>query len=324
MKSVRLGDLRELLESTAFGAWWTEWQRASSALADARLRHADLVAQSELMTLRSEIAQRAAVDTFSRSGEVEDEGTRWTAEAQGHENRALALVGEYERQRTRASDVWMRLGGADEQLEAKREAAGRVRGHARESAEGAVRDAERGRLALAGEYEGEDRKRKALWDEVEGAWAASFERSLVGAEHGLLARRVRRDAERLFSEAEERRARSRQLSGDADTAQRELREADARLGALRAAARERFGCVSGPSFLYWRHQDDSRSAFAVSLGEVDGANVPVKPLAIFVVGRQRGVAFLEPARDGAGSTAEERDRRIDQFLAHRDDGPAKT
>jgi hypothetical protein len=323
MKSVRLGDLHELLESTAFGAWWTEWQHASSALADARLRHADLVAQSELMALRSEIAQRAAVDAFSRSGEVEDEGTRWTAEAQGHENHALALVGEYERQRGRTSDLWVRLGGADEQLEGKRGAAARARGHARESAEAAVREAERARKALAGDYEGEDRKRKALWDDVEAAWAASFERSLVGAEHDVLARRVRRDAERLFAEAEERRSRSRQLSADADAAQRELREADARLVALRAAARERFGCVPGPSFLYWRHQDDARSAFAVSLGEAEGAEVPVKPLGIYVVGRQRGVAFLEPARDGAVSTAEERDRRIDQFLASRDDGPTK-
>jgi hypothetical protein len=217
----------------------------------------------------------------------------------------------------------MKLGGADEQLEGKRDAAGKARGHARESQEAAVRDAERARQALAADYEAEDRKRKALWDDVEAAWAASFERSLVGAEHDVLARRVRREAERLFSEAEARRARARQLSGDADVAQRELREADARLAALRAAAREKFGCVAGPSFLYWRHLDEPRSAFAVALAEVD-ANVPVKPLGIYVVGRQRGVAFLEAARDGAVSTAEERDRRIDQFLARRDDGSRTT
>src|SRR6187455_823260 len=99
MKSVRFAELRDLLGSPAFGAWWAEWERASSALADARARHADLVVQSELMALRSEIARRAAVDAFSRSGEVEDEGTRWTAEGRGHENRALALVDEYERSR---------------------------------------------------------------------------------------------------------------------------------------------------------------------------------------------------------------------------------
>ncbi len=324
MKSVRLGDLRELLESTAFGAWWTEWQRASSVRSDAQLRHADLVAQSELMTLRAEIAQRAAVDAFSRSGEVEDEGTRWTAEAQTQENRALGLVGEYERQRTRASEAWVKLGGADEVLQERREAVGGRRAHAKEALEAAVRDAEKARQALAEEYDAADRKRRALWDEVEAAWATSLERSLVGAEHAVLARRVRRDAERLFAEAEERRARARQLSVDADAAQRELREADARLVALRGAAREELGCVPGPSFLYWRHQDDPRSAFAVALSEFDGGNVPAKPLGIYVVGRQRGVAFLEPARDGAGSSAEDRDRRIDQILARRDDGPPTT
>lgn len=325
MKSVRLGELRALLESTAFSAWWAEWQRASSTLRDARLRHEDLVAQSELMALRSEIAQRAAVDAFSRSGEVEDEGTRWSAGAQGEENRALGLVGEYEQQRTRTSELWVRLGGADKALEERREAVGRDRGRGRESLEAALREAERQRQGLAADYEAADAKRRRLWDEVEAAWAASFERSLLGAEHGVVARRVRRDAEKLFAEAEERRARARQLSAEASTAHHELREAEARLDALRAAARERFDCVAGPSFLYWRHQDDKRSAFAVPLDEdPDVAGARVRALGIHVVGRQRGVAFLEPAREGAGSSAEERDRRIDQFLARRDEGPSST
>lgn len=324
MRSVRLGELRELLETTAFGTWWTEWQRASATLADARLRHEDLVAQSELMALRSEIAQRTAVDAFSRSGDVEDEGTRWSAEAQADENRALALVGEYEEQRTRASELWVRLGGAETTLEERRDAAGAERPRTKDARASALRDADRQRQALAEEYEAADRKRRRLWEEVEAAWGASFERSLVGAEHAVLARRGRRDAERLFAEAEERRGRARRLAADATGAQRELREAEERLTALRAEARERFGCVAGVSFLYWRHREDQRSAFAVSLAEAEGANVAVKPLGVYVVGRQRGVAFLEPAREGAGSTAEERDRRLDQFLAQRDDGPPKT
>ena len=321
MKAVRLGDLRELLESTAFGAWWTEWQRAIAAVREARLRHEDLVAQSELMGLRSEIAQRGAVDAFSRSGEVEDEGTRWSAGAQTDENRALALVGEYEQQRARTSEAWVRLGGADKALEERREALVADRTRMKETLEAAVREAERQRQALAAEYEAADQTRKRLWDEVEAAWGTSFERSLVGAEHAVVARRVRRDAERLFAEAEERRVRARQLSGDAGTASAELRDAEARLEALRTAARDRFECVPGVSFLYWRHRDDKRSAFAVSLADDPDGPAPVRELAVYVVGRQRGVALLEPARDGAGSTAEERDRKIDQFLARREEGP---
>lgn len=322
MKAVRLGELRELLESAAFGAWWTDWQRAVSARDDARVRHEDLVAQSELMALRSEIVQRAAVEAFSRSGEVEDEGTRWSAQAQVEENRALALVGEFEHQRARASEAWMRIGGADKALEERREALVGDRTRARESLESGVREAEKHRQAVAAEYEAADRKRRLLWDDAEAAWAASFERSLVGAEHDVLARRIRREAEKLFAEAEERRLRARQLSGDAATALRELRDAEGRLTALRTTAREAFECVPGVSFLYWRHRDDKRSAFAVSLADQpEGGASAAKALGIYVVGRQRGVAALEVARDDAGSSAEERDRRLDQLLAHRDDGP---
>src|SRR5512138_126880 len=204
MKAVRLGELRELLESVAFGSWWTDWQRATAARDEARARQEDLVAQSELMALRSEIVQRGAVETFSRSGDVEDEGTQCTAQAQLEENRALALVGEYEEQRTRSSELWMRVGAADKLLEERREALAADRTRAREVLESAVREAERQRNALAEEYQGADTKRRRLWDDAEAAWAASFERALVGAEHDVVARQARREAERLFAEAEER------------------------------------------------------------------------------------------------------------------------
>jgi hypothetical protein len=315
MKSVRLEDLRVLLESAAFAAWWSDWQRASAALLDARLRHEDLLAQSELMALRSEIAQRAAVDTFSRSGEVEDGGTRFTADAQAHENRALALVGEFEEQRTRASELWARLGGKDETLRKAREKLAAELGPARADLEAAAREAEHLRRAVEEEYAAADRRRAKLWDEVEAAWAESFERSLVGAEHGVAADPARGDAERLFKEAEERRARARQLAAEADVSQRELREAEAALEALRAGARERFGCVAGRAWLYWRHAEDKRSAFALALAaEPEGANVPVVALGIYVVGRQRGVSLLEPAREGAGPTAGERDRKLEDLI----------
>src|SRR5512134_2009620 len=121
MKPVRLGELRELLQDAAFAAWWTEWQRAGAALREARARHDDLGSQAELMALRAELAQRAGVEAFSRAGEAEDEGTRFTAEAQARENRALGLVGEYEEQRFRTSDLWVRLGGAEKALEERRD-----------------------------------------------------------------------------------------------------------------------------------------------------------------------------------------------------------
>lgn len=197
---MRLAALHELLGSSAFGAWWSRWQEASSALRDAGLRRGDLAAQAELMALRADLAQRAGEDALSRSREAEGDASR----------------------------------------------------------------------------------------------ATGPERALVAAEHAILGLRARRDAQKLFAEAEERRVRARQLSAEGTAAEREVRDGEARLEALRAAARDSFDCVPGVSFLYWGCQDDERSAFAVALADgAAGLDVPVKALGISVVGRQRGVAGLK-------------------------------
>jgi hypothetical protein len=251
---------------------------------------------------------------------AESEGTRWTAEAQERENRALGLVGEYEEQRFRTSDLWVRLGGAEKNLEERREARGKgARDGGRSRGESTLRELERQHQLLGEEYAAADRKRARLWERSRPSGRRA-ERSLVGAEHGLVARRIRRDAERLFKEAEERRARAKQLAADADAAARELRDAEARQAGLLSAAREKLGCVPGTSFLYWRHKDDKRSAFALALADdPEAANLEVKALAIYTVGRQRGVTFLEPARDGLGVSADEGDRRFEEYFL----GPRK-
>ncbi len=320
MKSVRLDELKELLHGSAFSHWWTEYGRAVSAVHDAAQRHQDLVSQSETMLVRSELAQRTAVDAFSRAGDADDEATRSTSEAQALENRALELVGEYEEQRLRTSDLWVRLGGAERALEERREATGKGAQRARSAAETAVRAAERLHEELKDQYAAEDRKRGRLWEEVEAAWTSSFERALLVTEHALSGRHIRREAERLFEQAEERRARAKQLAGEAEVAARERAEAEKRLEALRAEARAAFGCAAGQRFLYWRDADDKRAAFAVALADdPDGANVQVKALGIYLVGRQRGVSFLEPAREGLGLRAEEADRRFEEYFL----GPRK-
>ncbi len=325
MKSVRLGDLRELLHGSAFSAWWAEYGNAVAAARDASLRHEDLVSQSETMLVRSELAQRSAVEAFSRAGEADDEGTRSSSEAQALENRALELVGEYEEQRFRTSDLWVRLGGAERTLEDRREAsasAGAQGNGAKAStqAKAALRAAERQHQELRQQYDAEDAKRGRLWGEVEAAWAASFERSLLVAEHGVTARRIRREAERLFEEAEVRRLRAKQLAAEAEVAGRERAEAERRRVALLTEARAKFGCAPGGRFLYWRHADDKRSAFAVSLhDDPDGANIELEALGIYAVGRQRGASLLEPAREGLPATAEEGDRRFEEYFL----GPRK-
>ncbi|MGC3996571.1 MAG: hypothetical protein QM767_03170 [Anaeromyxobacter sp.] len=328
MHAVRLSELRELLASPAFHGWWEELVAATAGLREARARHEDLTAQGQLMELRAEVAQRSAIDAFSAAGAAEDEAAHATADAQSQENRALERVGSFEEQRFRTSDLWYRLGGAERTVEVRREALAGLpapqpspgpRGadgeKARATAEAALRAAERQQQALQEEYGQEDRKRARLWDEVEAAWARSFERSLLSAEHAIASRRARRDAERLFKEAEERRGRARQLRAEAEEAGRAVAEAERTRAGLLGAARERFGCVAGDLFLYWRHREDQRAAFAVALGtEPEGGALPVKPLEIYTVGRSRGVAQLEPAREGLALTLEAGDRRFDEYF----------
>ncbi len=307
MRALRLSELKELLQGPAFTAWWAEHDRAAGELKQAAERRQDLASQAELMALRSELVQRAAMDAFSDGGTAEEAQARLGADAQDLENRALGLVGLYEEQRFKTSDLWYRLGGLERTLE--------------EAGDPAIRKPLEKQLpGLRQEYDAEDQKRGRLWAEVEETWARAFERSLLSHEHGERARRIRKEAERLFKEADERRQRARQLEAEAAAAGREEAAAAQRLSQLQERICRELGCVHGERFLYWRHRDDKRAAFAVALvADPEASEVEVRPLDIFTVGALRGVAHLEPARDGLAPTVEEGDRRFEEFLL----GPRK-
>ncbi len=321
MRAVPLQELRELLQAAPFASWWADYRAALESEHEAAAGHGQVVARQRLADLEAEAAQRLAIDTFSEAGEAEEQAARVSAEAQGHEVRALEQVGRFEEQRFRTSDLWYRLGGAERTVEVRREGVSRAAGAApdaeklRLQAESALRLAERQMRTLQDEYTAEDRKRSRLWDEVEAAWERSFERSLLAAEHSTRSRRIIRDAERLFHEAEEQRAAARKLREEAERLARALAEAARRRASLLEDARERFGCVAGESFLYWRHPDDQRAAWAVALREdPTGWNLPVRPLEVYTVNRARGVAFLEPAREGLPLSVDQGDRRFEDYF----------
>lgn len=324
MKALRLSDLRELLQTVAFASWWAEVVRTEAELREAGARHDDLMAQSRTMELRSDLAGKGAEEAFARAGVIEADSARVGAEVQRLENQALELVSRYEEQRFRASDAWYRLGGAERTLEERREAlaAGRrpaASGGRRADPGALAAAAEKAHGALQEEYRRESGKKAALWEEVEQAWSRSFELGLLAAERSTGARRVRGEAERLHREVEARASRSRQLTGDASAALRERDAAATRLDELLGAAPDRFGCVAGRRFLYWRQPGESRAAWAVPLyHDAEGYNLEVRALAIYAVSRQRGVAFLEPAREGTLFSEEEGDRRFEGwFLGER-------
>ena len=326
MNALRLSELRDLIQSPAFGTWWSELARAGAALRDATARRDDLVDQAGLLDRRAELAARNAAAALSRVGATEDRAHGMSAKAQALENEALQLVAAYEEQRFKVSELWYRLGGAERILEERKENAGaaaaappsRSKAPARSRAAQArslLQQAERAHAALKEEYQAELERKDRLWGEVEATWARSFEISLLVAEGLAEADRVRREAGRLFGEAEERHARARRMREDAARAADEFAEAERRQAEMLDRARERFGCVAGRSFLYWRQRDGARSAFAVSLADdAEGHNIELRALGVYVVDRQRGVAFLEPAREGLVASPEEGDRRFEEYF----------
>lgn len=113
MKPVRLGDLRELLQGSAFSAWWSEYARWAGALRDAQRRRDELAAQTAAMAVRSADARRAA--DAARRGDVAAE--RATREARLEAER---LSREAEERLARARQLAAVADAADrERLEAR-------------------------------------------------------------------------------------------------------------------------------------------------------------------------------------------------------------
>lgn len=329
MKAKRLSELKDLLAAGGFTAWWSEYQKSVSAEKDAQARYDELLTQSNLMDFRAELAQKNAIDTLYRAGELEDSAANMLAEAQELENRSLELVGNFEELRFKVSEIWYRLGGAERKLEEEKDGLAKAKAALEAApgpqkaehrtrlthAEAALKHAEREHRVIHEEYERESQRKTRLWDEVERMWGRTFEISLVVAERKAEGKKIRKNAERLFKEAEERKERAKQLRAEAEDASRARDTADHRRTDLLGEARDKFGCVAGEGFLYWREKENQKSAYAVALIEDhEGYNLEVAPLHAYAVDRQRGVNFLEPARSGLVATDEEGDRRFERYF----------
>ncbi len=320
MSALRLSELQELLRTAAFAAWRADLAGAEAARKSAEARRRDLGAEAGLMDLRAELAGKLAADAFSRAGEIESQAAHLGAEAQLLENRALELVAVFEKQRYQVSGLWYRLGDAERILEERREAlaaaglrAGRDATRIAQ-AQVLVEQGERQCLTARDEYDREAREKARLWAEVEGAWGRSFELSLLGAERGASVQGVRREAERLFEEAEQRSARARELSELAAAAAHESELTARRREELLAQAHAQFHCIAGQRLLYWRRRADPKGAWAVPLpddGEAAGSE-PRAPV-VYAVCASRGELLLEPASENLAASGEE-EPRFEEWL----------
>ncbi len=305
MKQKRLNEVRALISSADFQAWWSQLNDNREGLRGLEERYEELLGQCTLTEFRAELTQKNAIDTLYRAGEHEDTAANMLFEATELENKSFKGVAEFEEQRIRASETWYRLGAAEKHLEEARE---------KKHSAGEVLALEKGLKQLADDYAREEGRKARSWDEVERLWARSAEVNLRVAEQRALGKKVRRNAEKFFGLADERKQKARELKVDTEFAARALETAKARRSGVLEEAREKFGCSAGTDFLYFRHRDDQQMAYCIALLEDrDGYNLEVRPLAVYQVDRTRGVAFLEPARV-ASLSQEEGDLRFEEYF----------
>ncbi len=305
MKARRHQDLKELVASPEFQAWWGAYLQARHALAEAEARRDELLAQLNLMEFRAELTQKNAIDTLYKAGEHEDASARLLADAETLENKAFPGVAAFEEERFKASEAWYRLGAAEKALDEAKD---------RNAPADELSALKKKHAQASDEYARENARKQRLWDEVERLWMQGAEASLLTAEQKVLARKVRRGAEHLFGLAEDRKKKAQALKADAEAAATAVEAARARLEAALAQAREQLGAAVAEDFLYFRYRDDQRHAWAVSLVEDhESYNLEVKPLVIYSVDRHRGVSHLEPAKVHTAS-AEESDRRFEEYF----------
>lgn len=320
MTPKRLSEVLALLAEPDFQTWWAELQKRRAEVETAQKQHVELLSEAALTEFRSELAQKTAIDTLYRAGECDDTAASMLFEGTDLENRSYRAVSDFEELRFKVSEIWYRLGAAEKILDEQREAHAKANSKKSESE---LKSAERTYRAACDEYERETGRKNRLWDEVERIWAKSAEVNLLVAEHHLRAKRVRKEAEGLFAEAEERKRLSADLRSKAEAASSRCEAAETALRAVMDRARELFGCAVGTDFLYFQRKDSPKVAFCVSLIEDhDSYNVEVAPLSVYLVDRQRGVAFLEPSA-GRAPSAQEGDRRFEEYFLRGRKGPAR-
>lgn len=326
MKAKRLDELKTLLEGDDFLTWWRSLTEARDELEKCVSRYDAVLLELNMSEFQAELAQKNAIDTVYLSGEQEDESATFFAEASRIENDSMQAVSDFEEQRYRSSDAWIRLGAVEKNLEDTRELIAQAQKRGAEGKpdlsrlEPVLQRAERERQSALATYELELQKKEALWDKVEDLWSRSLQASLLHAERLAKAGRVKREAEALFFRAEQWKQGSDTLRGEADYLAERRDSVEATLTDLGKTAQARFDCVAGDDFLYWGSKENDRTAWCVSLSSDDrNYNMEVEELGVYRVTSREGVRRLEPLPPD-GVDMEEGDRRMESYFL----GPRKT
>jgi hypothetical protein len=299
MKALWLREVQAILGREDFLKWWQSLVDLEQKLAAVGSRFDELLAQVNLMDFRAEFTQKNAIDSLYLAGEYEDTAAQLLAEASEIENKSYEAVANFESQRIYVSDLFSRMGAVEHNfLNAQTE---------RERLEKELRDA----TAL---YERENARKMSLWEEVEQMWARSLDINLGVSERRVKSKRARREAERLFKEAEQHKRSSKALQAEAAEAEQKNKEIQQAIEDLRTSARKLFGCLVGEEFLYWPRRENINEVYCVPINDhAEGFNIELRAKNIYLISRQRGVEFIEPLPP-AGEVPGEEDGRIDDFF----------
>ncbi len=294
VKARQLSEVREVVNSERFRSWFDALGKARMAAREATLRHEEILTQVHLMEFRAELAQKNATDTLYKSGEYEDLAQATQAESTDLENKSLELVGEFERQRKECSELWAAMSSLEQEVETNR---------SRESELRKTRE----------KYERETAKKNRMWEDVESMWGASLEKNLAVVESNVKSRRVRRESEVLFANAEKSAKSAQSLKSESEQSARDRERAEEGVTALMGQARESFEAIVHEDFLYWPQKDNQKMVYVCPLfSDSQAYNIELKACSIYLCGRERGVEFLEPVVEAAKNGR--LDTRLDDFF----------
>ena len=329
MKALWLREVQAFLDQDDFSAWFAELLESDARLVQAVDSLEEMLAQVSLMKYRAEHTQKSAIDTLYRAGEFEDIAAQLLAEVSEIENRAYEAVASFENQRIMVSDVFNRLGALEHRLLTQQSVIGELKRKEKLSdnkektvdflpqikrRQKDLGDMDRAFREAQSIYERENERKLRLWEEVEQLWSRSMASNLSVAERRAKSRRARRQAERLFEQAEEQKQAAATLGGEAGEARSTLEKLKEKIRKHRQQAKGLCGCLVGEEFLYWPRRESNKEAYCMPLADhPEGYNIDLKAKTLYLIKRQRGVEFIEPLPPES-LRADGDDPRIDEFF----------
>jgi len=308
MKPKWLKDVKDLLDSPDFKSWWAQLETARRDLRVTQEQEDEVLTQNNLLNFRAEMGQRAASDLLFKAGEYEDAATHLLADASDLDNRSFRIVAEFEDMRVLVSDLWYKLGSAEENVRELTEEIARLKDRltkANASERGSLETELRKRDAdlktqnkdlrrISEEYEREAARKSRMWTEVERIWNKSLTINLSVTERRRKGAKIRLMAERLFQQVESNHERAEKLETERESLAEKIADAHRRVTALLEQATEKFECVAGEDFLYWPQREDANRVYCLSLvTDAEAYRVPVMPLKVYGAQRQSGVDSLD-------------------------------